>query len=767
MGKSQRLFIMTLAVICAAISVNGSFMLMLLLVMLVSIVLARQSRGILATVFLTTFILSHLFIAYDLNEQSKLRPKQQLFDVILMQPLIDGDRLSAVAIDRDTGERMKYNYTIRSQDEKQRLRQQLTPGLICQMHGTLEKPRPPTNFQAFHYPDYLQHQEIYWLLSGDHPPKCRDNHSNLITTIKQMRYQSILKVSDALPADIAGVVNALIFGYRETFDPDVLQAYQSSGLIHLLAVSGLHVGIMIGIIYFGMLRLGVIKQHAALILCVLLPIYVILTGFSPSVLRASLMFGSLLMVKILSLRWTPFDVLCMVFLFLTVINPDMIFNVGFQLSFLVTFAIIISAPIIDHRYKSTMMKSFVITSISQAVALPILVFHFYEISLLSYLLNLLFIPFITLFVLPMALMIVGLGFIPPLQHLVVVMLQGVVTPLHDLLLAIQDPVFQLTFGQPSLVVLVIMIGSVYIALVLWDRFNRLLTMILPLLATSCLFGLIILIHLLSPEGQITFIDVGQGDAILIQVPHNQGNILIDTGGTLPYSEPDWKKRRDPFNVGEDILVPELKGLGINHLDYVILSHPDYDHTGALGALLEQISVETLVISQHYKALDGQMKVFEQAKKAGVQLKTVSAGDQLQMGHIVFSFIASLGQGFSDNDRSLVIRAQIAGMKWLFTGDLEKKGEQKLLASRRQIKADVLKVGHHGSKTSTSTAFLKTINPKLAIISVGRHNLYGHPSKEVIERLQKQGVHVLRTDRDGAVRLRFAHGHIRSINTAVP
>ncbi|MCD8027979.1 MAG: MBL fold metallo-hydrolase [Erysipelotrichaceae bacterium] len=215
-------------------------------------------------------------------------------------------------------------------------------------------------------------------------------------------------------------------------------------------------------------------------------------------------------------------------------------------------------------------------------------------------------------------------------------------------------------------------------------------------------------------GEVTMIDVGQGDCTLIRLPMNQGNILIDTGGV-------------DYDIATQVTIPYLKSIGIHKLDYVYISHSDYDHSGALESLQENFTIDHVIDS------------YEAYREIGCMKVTMIQSNQV----------------YTDtNDTSLVMYVELPAFNILFTGDASSTVEEDIADQLSLLDVDILKVSHHGSSTATSTTLLSAIHPSIAMIGVGKNNLYGHPTDEVINRLERKGMTILRTDEDGMFHIRF-------------
>lgn len=251
------------------------------------------------------------------------------------------------------------------------------------------------------------------------------------------------------------------------------------------------------------------------------------------------------------------------------------------------------------------------------------------------------------------------------------------------------------------------------------------------------------------------IDIGQGDSMFVGAPHQRGRVLIDTGGTLSYSSEPWREKQHPFSLGEKVLIPFLTAKGIKQLDALILTHADQDHIGEAETLLKHHKVKRLVIPKGFVSEPKDEKVLQTARKEGVTIEEVKRGDVLQIKDLQFHVLSpETPDPASKNNSSLVLWMETGVLSWILTGDLEKEGEQEVMDVFPNIKADVLKVGHHGSKGSTGEEFIQQLQPKTAIISAGKNNRYHHPHQKVLQLLQRHSIRVLRTDQNGTIQYRY-------------
>lgn len=713
------------------------------------------------------FIVICLFITFFLTGQHTItHNKTKLHDSLTTFYLqytentkVDGDLLQVIAFDIKNKERLLIRYKIKTEAEKEALKGTNFYGRLCYVTGVLKEASIAKNPNAFNYQKYLAAKQIYKIVELENNPlnKCAEVKSTPLTIIKEIRFTGIKYLEKHFPAEIAALSAALIFGDRSMFDPEVLINYQKTGIVHLLAISGLHVSLLIGMVFYLGIRIGLTKQFMMNFLLVLLPIYAILTGASPSVIRAVLMLFIVLFV----LRWkkqiklSPIDAISLTLMIYVFFSPLIILDAGFQLSFSVSFAIILSVPGILPRYQETISSMVVISVIAQLAALPILLYHFFEISFISIAANLLYIPLFSfvflpgLYILYLIQLILGdtPSFLINLFMKIITLANGLIEKLADLSFA------QLVTGRPNLLLFIIYIVIIVFIFLIWESgFHQKRKLKVIFLA----FALITFQNIwnwVNPFGEVTMIDVGQGDSILIHYPFGKGTYLIDTGGIIQFEEEEWKKSAKPSEVGRDVVVPFLKGKGITKLDKLILTHGDADHIGGALAVLKEIEVTQILMPSVAEPSKSELSIIQETKKRGIQIVMVADGSQWKNEMGLF-YVLSPEENYQGerNSGSIAFMANIGGLNWFFGGDLDQAGEERIIKKYPNLQIDVLKAGHHGSKTSTSEQFINKIKPAISWISVGEHNRYGHPHSEVLEHLENTTVY--RTDVHGAITYLF-------------
>ena len=667
------------------------------------------------------------------------------------QPIVDGNLLKAKII-TEQEEKLQLNYKILTEQEKHALERNLAIGTTCLANGTLKKPESNRNENSFNYQQYLKQQSIHWVLKAEKITwsHCTVMNSSIIIKLKKFRQQGITYINEHFPSTSSGFVTALLLGDQTYIDEEVLTNYQRLGLVHLLAISGLHVSFLTGVLFFVGIRLGVTRERMMVILLLFLPVYAILSGAAPSVLRACLMTMLIILLLLWKKRMSVILSIGLVYLGMLFIQPNIIFNIGFQLSFAVTFAIIMSLPIFN-KYPQKIMQLFIVSVVCQLAALPILLYHFYEVSVLGVLLNVLYVPLYSSLLLPFSIIALMTHLaLPSLGNMMIIVLDWIFQLCNRLANTVTSiPLASITFGKPSFITLFILFVSIMGLMIQWEAtsLKKSRIWLYTLLCTLCFQYHI---QKFNPYGEVVFIDVGQGDSILIKLPFNRGNYLIDTGGNVTFPIEDWKKKRKDFNTGEDVIIPLLKSKGIHHLDKLIFTHADADHTGSASEIIENFIVKEIVIGKESEEFYQEKDSIQSALSKKIPISRVTKGDHWNVDDAAFFVLHPYQKSEDVNESSVVIVAEIGGLTWLFTGDASESVEREIVNSYPNLRVDILKAGHHGSKTSSSQHFLDSIQPKAAVISVGKDNRYGHPHQQVLQAMGNSGTSIWRTDLNGAV-----------------
>lgn len=633
-----------------------------------------------------------------------------------------------------------------------------------QVTGQLRLPSDQRNPGGFDYRAYLRRKNIFGIVQIYQAGQMQwsglqKGNSFLREIIYPIRRLMIETINQTTREPYRSLLQALLVGERGTISPEIRESFAKAGVIHVLAVSGLHVGfiLLILITLFGLFRL----PYPVRVLLTIggLIFYAFLTEMRAPVNRATIMATVYLIGTLIERRSNPFNTIGVAALIILFLRPQELFDIGFQLSFTAVISIVyfytkLSAlPVIstiNQKLKNKPMGSyclplFLVSLSAQLGTIPLTAYYFNRIPFLSLIVNLFAIPIVGL--------IVALGFTTLMTALINPWVAMIYGTLNETILSIYTAIIgwigNLPFSHMVVPTPDISHWLVYFSLVLFlihiqNRTRR----------KQFLFLFLVSLNLLvwkngiwNNATKITWIqfDVGQGDAALLRLPREK-YILIDGGDKTP-----------SFDNGESVVAPYLRQNGIRSLDAVILTHPHNDHVGGLIYILNHFKVRQ-VLTAGTPFDSPLMKAFsETIKQENIPVRTILAPDSLTAFPGIKIYFLSPAESaiIQDNsryvnNRSLVARILFGKTRLLFMGDAEREAEKKLIGSSLPLSCDAIKVGHHGSGTSSIFPFLSRVNPAHAVISVGEYNPHGHPSKSVLQRFKMQGTTVHRTDQEGAV-----------------
>lgn len=565
-----------------------------------------------------------------------------------------------------------------------------------------------------------------------------------------------------LPSNLSSLQLGILLGIKDNIPKDMVKFLGNSGVLHVFAVSGLHVGIIYGFLshilkFFNFTRISIFS-----ITCGFLTFYCYMVGLSASVIRATIMIIILMLGHVVDRESDSLNNLCISAAILLLINPLNLFAVSFQLSFAAVAGILLFFDIFN-KFFSKLPKylgsSLAVIVSAQILVFPFSAYYFNKVSLIGFLTNLLVVPIASLTLI--------IGFVIGLIGLVMPSLGAFLIKIPNILLTVLQNTVLFSSKIPYSTLIVPDISPIGFVLYFVFLFMVFDTKIisgdkrLKRFSATLLFVLILVIIFPFHRGlEVVFLDVGQGDSIFIRTSRNK-TVLIDGGGIPSYYNTD-------FDTGADIVEPFLYSLGLDHIDIIVFTHFDEDHSKGLLSLLNNIKVGTVIYGHpDDSALYREMENI--VKERNLKTLRVKQGDEFYVDELEFRVLNPPSQNFqhkSSNDNSVVLKMVYKNFSFLFTGDLEIKGEQDLIKADFDLKSNILKVGHHGSFTSTSLDFLSKVKPDFAIISVGENNSFGHPSPEVLERLQSYEVTILRTDFHGAVIFKIWNNNV-NIYTMIP
>lgn len=594
-------------------------------------------------------------------------------------------------------------------------------GQKIKAQGEFKIPKENTTWNLFNYRKYLLSLNIKYTFSAD--------KITILNKKISLPYQIKNKIISHINTfKSSSHLHAFILGNDDYLDETTKNSYQKNGITHLLAISGMNITLISAIILKIVNFFIKNKTISYLIVFLFLIFFLFLTGLVPSILRAICLFIILTINKQLNLKIKTIYLLILLFSLFLFVNPYYLYNLGFLLSFIISFYLIIFSKLIS-KSQSFLKELFTINIIAFLASTPLLIKNFFEINILSPVINCLFTPFVSLIIYPLSLLTL---FLKPLDNTLFYLIE-----IMEKSSLFFSKINNFNIVLCSLPVFFYILYYILITCILikWDKGKPLYTL---LIIPTLLFH-----HSLSylnPYTTLTMIDVGQGDSILIKLKHNKGNILIDTGGQLNY---DVQK---PYDLASNITIPYLKSEGISKLDYLIITHGDFDHAGMAENLINNFKVKNVITNTYSNELIENIKNL--AKRKTIKFSQINT-KILTISQNKFTFLEG-NQAKDINDSSLIIYANLEGENILLMGDASQNVESHLLRTYNLPKMNILKVGHHGSRTSTSSKFINQIKPQISLISAGQNNIYSHPHKETLKTLKDSKVFV--TKDDGSVKI---------------
>ena len=605
----------------------------------------------------------------------------------------------------------RYKLTIKNKEEvicyyntKEELDIHL--GDKIEVTGSFYEPNNNTIPNTFNYKKYLNNHNIFYLF--------KVKELRVLEKNKSLRYSIkdfIITRANSLN-DTKGYIKAFIIGDKT--DLESYNIYQKNGVSHLFALSGMHITLLCTIIYFLLKRF----KYKDIFMIIFLIFYLSITNYSASLIRSIIFFTYLKINEKYELQIKTKNILILTICTLIINNNYIIYDYGFLYSVCVTYGLIISTK----YYKKNYFYNLLITSlVAFLFSLPITASLNYEINLLSIINNLLIVPLVSIIIYPLSLITFIIPFLEPLLNFLIFILESINNFLN---------LFSLNIIIPKLSIIIHLLF--YFLLLLCNKTNN-----FKYLYLGIIFIIIIQIRpFIDNNTLIYFLDVSQGDSALI-VNHNEV-ILIDTGGVNNY------------NISDNT-IKLIKSLGYNHIDLLLLTHGDADHMKDAINIINNLKVKNVMINNN-------------------EINDLERSVINNKAHIVKDYKSKLDLRIynnyidkTENDSSIITYLIIDKYQILFMGDAGIKTEKELIKTNIQ-NIDILKVGHHGSKTSSSKEFINKINPKYAVISVGKNNRYGHPNKETLENLSNSKIY--RTDEDGSIMFKIKNNKL-DIKTCNP
>ena len=671
-------------------------------------------------ILLTISVLIYVVVSTNIIKyDSKYSGFENKFVASITSISIDGDLLKLGLLGE---EKLIGSYYFKSEEEKLSFSSLYGLGDVIELEGSLALPSNNTNPNLFNYKKHLYRNKTFYLLKIDKLSLMKKN-SDIFMMVKNGLLNRINSLSKS-----SAYVYAFILGDVGLIDEDVQSNYRDIGISHLFSISGMHITIMAMFLFWLCKRLGGIKYF---IIMLVLFFYLILIGFVASAFRAALLFMLINISKLLKLEIDVFRLMILTVFIMIILNPFIIYNIGFQYSCIVSIALMLFSDNINSL--SGYIKKLLMTSyIAFLASIPISLYNFYEINFLSIFSNLVFVPLVNFILFPLSIVTLIFTFFDDFLYFVITIMEGL-----SRLLNIEY--FSVVFIKLNILVYVLYYLVIYIAL----KNKKFLVLLVLFLFVHTNY------NNLFKSDYMLMVDVGQGDSLLFHSDNK--TVLIDTGGSITFPKKDWQIRNKTYSIANDTLIPLLKSLGIKRIDFLFLTHGDLDHLGEVDELVNGFVVER-VLFNNYSFNSSEEKIIKLLENKEIDYLSVKDNDVINVGN--FKFLVGIREYDNENDNSIVLMVERYDFKMLLMGDASVKTERDLIKSNFIKKVDIVKIGHHGSKTSTSEEFLEVAKPSLALISAGRNNLFNHPSNEVVERLGYKNILIHSTKEDGAFWIKF-------------
>lgn len=693
----------------------------------------------LKTIFVSkTFLLSLIFLVFILTwyqvflkrDNSKFSNEEEITGLIKSKKVTN----NKITLELKSKENIIINYYVDTYDELNKLNDTLYEGIIITIHGTLKQPSNNTIPNTFNYKKYLKSKKIYYTFNANAIEIVGDN-SNFYYQFKHWLSKRIESIDDT------GYIKAFVLGSKSEIDEEVFKTYQNNGITHLFAISGMHISLFSSILLFLLKKIHLKDNQAYPIILLFLLGYTFLVSFTASVVRAFTLYLLLYLNKRLKLGATTTRIFIYAIVLILLLNPFFILDIGFLYSSLTSFDLILFSDYL--RTSNKVLALFKVSLIALLFSLPITINNFYEYNFLSILANIVIVPLVSTIIYPLSLITLILPFFHPILKFFLTILETISTILSSITW------FKIILPKMPWFLII----SYYFIIYLIFKAKK----------KRCVIFLIILLlgYKLSfnfdNNFYVYYLDVGQGDSILLISPRSRKATLIDTGGKKSVSYNEFPPNE--YHVSNNVIT-FLKSINISKINTLITTHGDYDHMGESLNIVNNFKVGDVILNcESLNELEQNLITLLDKK----HIKYSKCINQLDISPIKLYFLNS-GEYDNENDNSNVIYAKLNDYKFMFMGDAGVEKEEDILNKYNISVIDVLKIGHHGSKTSSSKEFITKIKPKYSIISVGKNNRYGHPNKEVLENLKDSKIY--RTDQDGSIMFKIKNNKLK-IKTCSP
>ena len=676
--------------------------------------------------------LIYLLIYLNINFKSKYKKTEQVIIASITDIKYNCNQLTLRLKGK---EQLLATYYFSSKSDLLKTKKNLELGDKLKLKGSLKKPKETSNFYSFSYQDYLKHQRIFYLLKVEEFEIISKN-KNIINTIKTLATASIKNTKTG------SYINVFFLGSTATFDSKVLSDFRKLGISHLFALSGTQISFIFLVFQSLISRKKDLSLSKFISILTIILIYYTIINNGAAIDRALVFTTIFSLNKIFNFYIPPSSLILLSLSTLFFINPYYIYDLGFLYSTVISICLILYTTDPNYQKKNKVIELLEISWLSFLVSLPISLYHFSYLNPLSIIYNLFYVPFINIIIFPLSMLCFFFSFLSPILTIFIIFFERSVAFLSST-----------NFGIIILKRLPLIFYLFYYLLIVTYLFKKQKVSLYFLIL--CLFLNYGLPKIFCHD-KLYMIDVGQGDSFLL-ISKNQ-SMLIDTGGTMDFNR-DKSMKQEQVNRGK-YTVTFLHQLGLSKLNYMIITHADYDHMGEAINLVNNFKVEKVIFNcGTFNDLEKELiKVLDKKK-----IKYYSCIKELDINNNKLYFLQT-GEYDNENDNSNVIYTELNGYKFMFMGDAGVEKEKDILDKYNISDIDVLKVGHHGSKTSSSKTFIGEINPKYGIISVGKNNRYGHPNKEVLKTLNNSKIY--RTDKQGSIMFKIKNNKLK-IETCSP
>ena len=650
----------------------------------------------------------------NINVKSKYNINDNKFYGVVIDYKINDDYVSFVIKGR---EKIKCNYYLSDNEVID-----IKYGDKVLLDGTLSIPKNNTIPNTFNYKKYLNNNNIYYLLTVDNVISV-ERSKNIFYKFKNIIKSRIDNI------DKSGYLEAFIMGNKSNIDKNIFNTYKNNGVMHIFSVSGMHISILASIVLY-LLNLVNRSENNIFFVIIVLIFYMILTNYQASIVRSVVFFSLLKILKYLKINIDNKDILLIAISIILIIYPKYLYNIGFLYSSIISFSLIFYSNYFNRKY---ILNTILISTVSLLISLPITINTNYFVNLFSILLNVFFVPVISFIVYPLSIII----FFIPFFYKVFIILISI---LENISLYFDSIKFlNLYICKMNYFVIFIYYLFLYLFLSKNRKYIILVLLLIIFLKVSIYFDI---------NYYVYYLDVGQGDMSLVK--YKDEVIVIDTGPKNFYSD---------YEIMDNIIL-FFRSIGVSNIDLLIISHGDNDHIGNANYLINNFKVKNVSFnSGKYNELETDLIKLLKYKNINYFKDTFRKYNN----KISYSYL-NTKEYDNENDNSSVIYLKIYKYSFLFMGDAGVEKEKDILDLYSLLNVDFLKVGHHGSNTSSSREFIDVVKPRYSIISVGKNNRYGHPKEEVLNNLKKSKIY--RTDKDGSIIFRIKNNKIK-IETCSP